>query len=318
MKLRYLFFLFVALLAVGIWAVNTSWFVPIADEQGPKLIAHRGVHQIFSDVPRTSKTCRARNIGRIEHAYIENTIPSIKAAFYYGADVVEIDVHRTTDDVFVVFHDWTLDCQTNGQGITKDQNYAYLKTLDAGYWFTDDGLTYPLRGTSVGAIPGLKDVFANDFDGKILVNYKSNRGSDGRLSAPLLPIDRVFGVYGGQKPTRMALSINSELRGYDKSSLLTCLAWYQAVGWTGYVPESCRNTIVGVPLNYAPYVWGWPYRFVHRMEAHNTKVILWGDYDGTGFTSGIDNAHDLSRVPKYFNGYIWTNRIDTIGPLVKG
>ena len=53
------------------------------------------------------------------------------------------------------------------------------------------------------------------------------------------------------------------------------------------------------------------------MTQHDTDVILWGDYDGTEFTSGIDTAHDRSRVPEQFGGYIWTNRIETIGPLVK-
>ncbi|MEZ4555866.1 MAG: glycerophosphodiester phosphodiesterase family protein [Caldilineaceae bacterium] len=56
-----------------------------------------------------------------------------------GADVVEFDVHRTSDDQFAVFHDWTLDCRTDGTGVTRDQTLADLQTLDIGYGYTGDG-----------------------------------------------------------------------------------------------------------------------------------------------------------------------------------
>lgn len=314
--MRYLVFLMFGVICL--WLVNTSMFLDVAENQPPKLIAHRGVHQVFTGKDRSAESCRAPDIAKIDHSYIENTVPSIKAAFEYGADVVEIDVHRTTDDVFVVFHDWTLDCQTNGAGVTKDQSYSYIASLDAGYGFTDDqGKSYPLRGTGFGLIPRLEDIMSDPLAGQILVNYKSNRKSDGVISVPLLDMDKTFGVYGGVEPTQAALALALELRGYDKRSLKSCLLQYMALGWSGYVPKVCRNSIVGVPLNYAPFVWGWPHRYTKRMERHGSSVILWGDYDGSGFTSGIDTLADLDRVPKGFSGYIWTNRIETIGPALK-
>ena len=36
----------------------------------------------------------------------------MRAAFAAGADIVEFDVHPTSDGQFAVFHDWTLDCRT--------------------------------------------------------------------------------------------------------------------------------------------------------------------------------------------------------------
>lgn len=61
---------------------------------------------------------------------IENTPASTRAAFNAGADVVEIDVHPTTDDHFVVFHDWTVDCRTNGTGVTRELALNELQSLD--------------------------------------------------------------------------------------------------------------------------------------------------------------------------------------------
>ena len=67
------------------------------------------------------------------HTYIENTISSMQAAFDAGAQIVEIDIHPTIDGQFAVFHDWMLDCRTNGKGRTRDFAMADLKKLDLGY-----------------------------------------------------------------------------------------------------------------------------------------------------------------------------------------
>ena len=48
----------------------------------------------------------------------------MEAAFGAGADIVEFDVHPTTDGAFVVFHDWTVDCRTNGNGVTRSHTLA--------------------------------------------------------------------------------------------------------------------------------------------------------------------------------------------------
>ena len=48
----------------------------------------------------------------------------MQAGFAAGADVVELDVHPTTDGEFAVFHDWTLDCRTDGHGVTREHSMA--------------------------------------------------------------------------------------------------------------------------------------------------------------------------------------------------
>jgi glycerophosphoryl diester phosphodiesterase len=75
-----------------------------------------------------------------------------------GAGIVELDVHPTSDGQIAVFHDWTLECRTDGHGVTREHNLADLKQLDVGYGYTsDDGKTYPLRGTGVGLLPSLDE-----------------------------------------------------------------------------------------------------------------------------------------------------------------
>ncbi len=91
----------------GFVYLNNSSLFARAEERPPLLFAHRGMAQTFSMDGIRNDTCTAERIHPPEHAYLENTIPSIEEAFRLGADVVEFDVHPTKDKQFAVFHDWT-------------------------------------------------------------------------------------------------------------------------------------------------------------------------------------------------------------------
>lgn len=303
----------------GLWLNNSSLLVAVPDDRKSRLIAHRGVHHVYAGSNRSATTCRAEHVEPITHSFIENTLPSMREAFAKGADAVEVDVHLTPDNVFAVFHDWQLDCQTDGTGVTHKQGISKLKQLDLGYGITADGQNYPLRDKGVGMMPSLDEVLDADLAGPVLINFKSNRAEEGKAMVPLLEshgLDQVFGVYGGGPPTRVAMDGVMGLRGFDRSGVLSCIKMYMVVGWSGRVPSACEIGLMPVPLNYAPLLWGWPHRFTQRLKEAGTDVILVGPYDGDGFTTGIDDAQTLARVPAGFDGYIWTNKIELIGPMI--
>ena len=168
-------------------------------------------------------------------------------------------------------------------------------------------------------MPSLTQVFEENMEGMFLVNFKSRRSEEGIALADMLNDvknrKQVFGVYGGTEPTFEAMSRTPDLRGFDRALIKSCLTRYVALGWSSYVPESCHNTIMLVPQNYAAFLWGWPHRFTRRLDAVGTEVVLVGPYDGSGFTSGVDDADSFHTVPEAFDGFIWTNRIELIGPL---
>lgn len=314
----------VAVFAAGVYLYNASWLAP-PPSGGPKLIAHRGVHQGFDLEGVKNDTCTATRITEPIAPEIENTLPSMKAAFDLGADVIELDVHPTTDGRFAVFHDWTLDCRTEGTGETRSHDMAYLKTLDVGYGYTaDGGRTYPLRGKGVGMMPSLADVMAAFPEGHFLVNFKSNDAREGDMLAQMLADNpswrqQVWGAYGGSKPTAEAVARIDGLKGYSLGTVKDCLIPYFEFGWAGIVPDACRNTIVPVPINFAGWLWGWPNRFLQRMEDTGSTVLLLGPYHpGDAGSSGIDTEAELAGVPLGFNGYIWTNEVETIAPLLGG
>ena len=80
----------------------------------------------------------------------EQTSASFQLAKKLGVKVVELDVWKTADNDFVVFHDSTLDDKTNGVGKVEDKTLTELKTLS----FT--------KGANLNKYPNLKILSFNE------------------------------------------------------------------------------------------------------------------------------------------------------------
>jgi glycerophosphoryl diester phosphodiesterase len=65
-------------------------------------------------------------------AHPENTMRSFRSAISAGCDLIECDVHLSSDSRLMVIHDHTLDRTTNGKGLVRDHSAAELRRLDAG------------------------------------------------------------------------------------------------------------------------------------------------------------------------------------------
>lgn len=63
----------------------------------------------------------------ISSQYPFNSFESISNALNLGADGVEIDIQMTKDSVLVLFHDRTLQKQTDSEGLIYDNNWDYIK-----------------------------------------------------------------------------------------------------------------------------------------------------------------------------------------------
>ncbi len=88
----------------------------------------------------------------------EETMVAYQNAVAVGADVLEIDLHATSDGVVVCMHDETVDRTTNGEGTIRGMTFDELRALDAGYHWTDDGgESYPYRGQGL-QVPTAREV----------------------------------------------------------------------------------------------------------------------------------------------------------------
>ena len=104
-------------IGVTLWAVLKEGFRKDLQNQPIEIIAHRG----FNDL----------GVGNVASTY--------SAALNYPCDAFEVDWQITSDGVGVLFHDLTLDEDTNGTGAIKDVTYDYIKNLTfnelgGGFW----------------------------------------------------------------------------------------------------------------------------------------------------------------------------------------
>ena len=63
----------------------------------------------------------------------ENTLASFRRAIADGADLLETDLHLSSDNHLVCIHDSTVDRTTNGKGEVASMDLATLKSLSASY-----------------------------------------------------------------------------------------------------------------------------------------------------------------------------------------
>ena len=286
------------------------------------MLAHRGLAQTYPATGLTATTCTAARIFPPEHAFIENTLPSMRAAFAAGADIVELDVHPTTDGQIAVFHDWTLDCRTDGHGVTREHSLAELKKLDVGYGYTaDGGKTFPLRGTGIGLLPSLDEVLSAFPDKRFLIHIKSNDADEGRRlaerlkSLPPQQLQRLM-IYGGAQPVAAARDM-LDIPTMSGSTLKRCLIRYILLGWSGYHPVRLRTQraagagqLCAVAVGLAEPVSQPDERSWLGMSSSSDAMTA------RIFPAGSIKPEDLSMLPSGFAGGIWTNRIDRIGPLL--
>ena len=302
--------------------VNASWLAP--DPKGaPKLIAHRGIDQISNPEADGPDDCTATHIEQPHHKYLGNTAPAIARAAKLGAHLVEIDVMPTADGQIAVFDDQTLDCRTDGTGKTSALTMPQLKALDAGYGHTaDDGKTYPLRGTGVGAIPTIDEAMKAAGRARLIYHFKDNDPAQAdavaaAMQAGITSIVRNGGArgdvfYGAPEPVARIRELFPEAWAFTGEEVEACTSAYLAIGWTGIVPEACENATITVPLNKQWAYWGWPNRMIARMEAAGTRIIVTGPDDKAG-PLGLVLPEQLGEIPSSFNGYV---RVDDAFAIV--
>jgi glycerophosphoryl diester phosphodiesterase len=248
-----------------------------------EIIAHRGVHVNWEKgVYDRATGCEANHIYPPTHHYIENTLDSIGAAFEMGATIVEIDIRRSSDNHLVIFHDWMLECRTNGEGEVSDRPLAYLQQLDIGYGYTpDNGQTYPFRGQGIGKMPTLVEILEGFPDKKFLIDHKDGSMETAHLlvqTIKTLPIPQQSQLYYWGPP-EIANYVQQEVPAVipllaNRPQAKACLLPYLfTAGFSGF-PEACRGLGIAMPVQYTKFLAGWPYRFLQKLAKTDTKFYL--------------------------------------------
>lgn len=107
----------------------------------------------------------------------ENTAHAFRQSVALGVDVLEMDLHGTSDGALVVIHDATVERTTNGTGRVNALTLAELKKLDAGYrWTNDGGRTFPFRSKGI-TVPTLREVLDEFPSARLNIDIKQAQPS---------------------------------------------------------------------------------------------------------------------------------------------
>jgi len=135
MKKSIIWMTVIAVLCLG----QAAWAI---DLDGTKKIGHRGARAI-SD---------------------ENTMESLRLAVELGVDMLEFDIQRTSDDVFVLMHDVTVDRTTDGSGKVRDMTLEEFKELTTDMGYTPPALEEVLAWLQMNSVVFILDFKITDPD----------------------------------------------------------------------------------------------------------------------------------------------------------
>jgi len=217
----------------------------------------------------------------------ENTLYAFQRAWELGVDVLEMDLHSSSDGVLVVMHDGTVDRTTDGTGPIQDYTLEELKELDAGYrWTADDGATFPYRGQGI-TVPALEELFQALPEAPMNIEIKQSQPS---MVAPLCDLVRGYGrtervlvASFDQETIRAFREVCPEVAstaGEDEVRVLYVLsrAWlgriYSAPAEAAQVPEYFGDLHVVTP------------RFLAAAHGRRMEVHVWT----------VNQPNDLQRM----------------------
>ena len=315
MKIAKWALILIALAAVILSLTNASWIAPKPTGK-LILVAHRGTAQ--PPAAGASGDCPGVAIAASGHNYLENSVHGMKAAAAFGGDAFALPVQRTRDGFIVVFSDPALDCRTDGSGPVAARTLAELKRLDAGHDYTPDGgRNFPLRGR-IGGIQSLDEVLSEMRGQRFIFRFVGDDPAAADALAATFQragakIDPSTGFLGPKAATDRAKQLAPEAWVYDPAQSEACLAGYARTGWAGMVPAECRDAVLALPYDSGWTIWGWPYRFLDRMEGVGAEVMMVASLDANGHPVGLTEPQQLGDVPRHFRGLLWVENMYEVG-----
>lgn len=90
----------------------------------------------------------------------ENTLAAFRSALELKPDMLETDLHMTSDGHLVIIHDHQVNRTTNGAGLVREMTLSEVRALDAGAWkgeaFRGEKVpTFEEFLTLVASVPGM-------------------------------------------------------------------------------------------------------------------------------------------------------------------
>ncbi|MFR9675667.1 glycerophosphodiester phosphodiesterase [Streptomyces sp. TR06-5] len=183
----------------------------------------------------------------------ENTLRSFRRAEQEGVDVVELDLHLSSDGALVVMHDAEVDRTTDGSGPIASHTLEALRALDAGggeripvFEEVVEAVASPLQAEikDAAAARVLARVIADrDLHDRVtVISFHDDALRETRELLPETPLALVAGKSSPTAPERArdlgAAMVSLELCHADADTVKRChAAGIQVISWTVNTPE---------------------------------------------------------------------------------
>lgn len=108
-----------------------------------------------------------------------------------------------------------------------------------------------------------------------------------------------------------------KLRAFTVAGARDCASRYRTTGLWTVVPRTCHNGVMLLTLDDLGYtLWGWPDRFLARMKDANVRLVIAEDVVD-GRIEGLTDVKQYGDIADSYNGYIWVDNIQDLGPALR-
>ncbi len=242
----------------------------------PKLIAAKGLDPI-----RGADGCLANDNMAYRRAQVGPDLASLQIAAGMGADGVQVAAS------------------------SEGGNLALART----YKSPCAGDMARARSSAGEAVSGLS---------KPVRIWRLKGAADAQALLPSLPkADDKDMVLGDAAAVKAIAAVRPNLRAFTIAEARACTSRYRTTGMWGSVPAECKGKAALFGLGDIGYtLWGWPNRFLARMDAAGVPVIIAASVDGDTIT-GLTDLNQYNDIAHSYNGYIWVDNIEELGPALR-
>ena len=211
---------------------------------------------------------------------MENSISCIEKGIAAGADMVEVDIHLTSDNQIVVCHDRTVNRTTDGKGAIKDMTLAELRKLHL-----KDADGRPSNET----LPTLDEVL-ECCKGRcsVLIEIKKKKRLYVGIEQKAYELVKAHGMLDQVVFQSFDDEVLFKLHGIDPALRLEKLSFFTFFSLEKYSFVESFNV----------YHWSVTKRFVRRMHEAGKEVKEWTVDKPSRVTEGVDGV--ITNNPAVF------------------
>ncbi len=119
-----------------------------------------------------------------------------------------------------------------------------------------------------------------------------------------------------QQPATSMVS-SQVIRPFQSRRLGNALRIIASPGCGEACQSSCKNGTMLLTLDDLGFtLWGWPNRFLGRMKDFNVRLIIAEDVVD-GQIKGLTDVNQYGDIANSYNGYIWVDNIEELGPALR-